>query len=246
MNLIENLKTSPKPVVGGHRGQLLTGIRENTLPAFETLLGKGILYIEVDVQLTKDGRLVLFHDYDLSRQTKLTGMARDYSLLELEAAADICTVEAAIAWAKTHQLGLAFELKIHHRPMFSDRLTIAEQLVSCLQEQAFQSQCFVFGSDYGLLRHIKGRDNRISIGLIVPFLPEDPVQLMADLSADIYLNYADKLPLELIKKLQAAGYLVDGSIVNTRDQLALALSLGLDMIESDYPELMLTELEELR
>ena len=40
----------------------------------------------------------------------------------------------------------------------------------------------------------------------------------------------------LVQKLHAAGYLVDGSVVNTEKAYRQAVFLGVDMIESDYPE----------
>jgi glycerophosphoryl diester phosphodiesterase len=41
--------------------------RENTLDAFEKCISIGYDYIETDVRETKDGKLVIFHDEDLSR-----------------------------------------------------------------------------------------------------------------------------------------------------------------------------------
>ena len=69
-------------LVGGHRGHKCE-VRENTISNFETLPIEKIPYIEIDVQLTKDGKAVIYHDHDLSMKTRLTGMIRDYSLEEL-------------------------------------------------------------------------------------------------------------------------------------------------------------------
>lgn len=243
MDLIQTLRDSQRLVIGGHRGQLVEGLRENTLAAFDTLLGKGIPYIEVDVQLTACGQLVLYHDHDLSQKTSLSGMIRDYRLEELRAAFEVTTVEEAIIWAKRHDLGIAFELKIHPQKMWADRPLIGELLVALLQAYHFQKQCFVFGADHALLRQIKLADSSIPLALIVPFIPADPVQLMVEMEADIYLNFANQLSKELVSTLQAAGYLVDGSVVNDSEGLKMALALGVNLIESDYPEALRVELE---
>ncbi len=61
-----------RPLVVGHRGvQRLH--QENTLAGFQRALELGITAVELDVRLTKDGRVVVFHDSDLLR---LTGVAR--------------------------------------------------------------------------------------------------------------------------------------------------------------------------
>lgn len=244
MDLIKTLRDSKHIVIGGHRGQLVDGYRENTLTAFETVLGKAIPYIEVDVQRTKCGTLVLYHDYDLSQKNSLSGMIRDYTLEELRSAFEITSAEEAIVWAKTNHLGIGFELKIHPQKMWADRHLIGTQLVQLLKQYQFQKQCFVFGTDFALLRQMKLADPTIPLALIVPFIPVDPVQLMADMQADIYLNFASHLSKDLVRELQSAGYLVDGSVINDEQGLATALELGLDMIESDYPEHLLRVLED--
>jgi len=56
---------------------------ENTMLAFGEALKTGCHGIELDVQLSKDGRLVVFHDETVDRTTNGTGKVRDLSLEEL-------------------------------------------------------------------------------------------------------------------------------------------------------------------
>ncbi|MFN7942528.1 MAG: glycerophosphodiester phosphodiesterase [Thermoanaerobaculia bacterium] len=55
----------PGPWIAGHRGAAPE--LENTLPAFAAALAAGADFVELDVQLTADGELVVFHDVDLGR-----------------------------------------------------------------------------------------------------------------------------------------------------------------------------------
>jgi len=59
-----------------HRGAMATH-PENTLIAFEEALKLGAAMIEFDVQLTRDGRLVLMHDTKIDRTTNGTGIVAD-------------------------------------------------------------------------------------------------------------------------------------------------------------------------
>ena len=61
---------------------------ENTLPAFEVARALGAPEVELDVQLTRDGVVMLFHDAGLDEKTNLTGAVRDHDAAAL-AAADI-------------------------------------------------------------------------------------------------------------------------------------------------------------
>jgi glycerophosphoryl diester phosphodiesterase len=60
-----------RPRIFAHRGLVYEGDRqvvdENTIDSFELALVAGADYLETDLQLTKDGVAVLFHDSDLSR-----------------------------------------------------------------------------------------------------------------------------------------------------------------------------------
>lgn len=52
---------------------------ENTLSSFYMGLAQGANGIETDVQRTKDGVLVLFHDGTLDRATDKSGKLSDYT-----------------------------------------------------------------------------------------------------------------------------------------------------------------------
>lgn len=59
---------------------------ENTLTAFEKAMSiPGLSGIELDIQLTSDGELVVIHDERVDRTTDGFGYVRDYSLKELKA-----------------------------------------------------------------------------------------------------------------------------------------------------------------
>ncbi len=58
---------------------------ENTLLAFEKAMNiQELTGIELDIQLTKDGELVVIHDERVDRTTEGIGFVRDYTLSELK------------------------------------------------------------------------------------------------------------------------------------------------------------------
>lgn len=70
------------PVVG-HRG-ISAKYPENTLISFEAAINAGVDVIEFDVNLTKDGELVVIHDRDIARTSDREGLTRNYTLDELK------------------------------------------------------------------------------------------------------------------------------------------------------------------
>lgn len=69
--------------IWGHRGA--SGYApENTLDAFELALKQGADGIELDVQMTKDGELVVIHDEKINRTSNGSGFVKDFTLKELK------------------------------------------------------------------------------------------------------------------------------------------------------------------
>jgi glycerophosphoryl diester phosphodiesterase len=77
------------PVALAHRGGALyppnVGL-ENTLTAFRNAVALGYTHLETDVHLTRDGRLVAFHDDRLDRVSDRVGLIRDLDWSEVAAA----------------------------------------------------------------------------------------------------------------------------------------------------------------
>ncbi|SMF81122.1 glycerophosphoryl diester phosphodiesterase [Paenibacillus uliginis N3/975] len=66
-----------------HRGA--SGVcPENTMAAFRKALELGATGIETDVQMTKDGKLVLIHDETVLRTTGEQGFVKDYTFEEIQ------------------------------------------------------------------------------------------------------------------------------------------------------------------
>lgn len=57
---------------------------ENTIPAFEAACRLPVAGIELDIQLTKDGRIVVIHDEKVDRTTNGSGEVRSFTLEELK------------------------------------------------------------------------------------------------------------------------------------------------------------------
>lgn len=65
----------------------------NSFESIETVLNIGADGSEIDVQITKDSVLVIFHDKELSKKTNCQGMVRDYHWTEI----DSCTYHSSIS-----------------------------------------------------------------------------------------------------------------------------------------------------
>jgi glycerophosphoryl diester phosphodiesterase len=90
---------------------------ENTLPAFEAAVALGYRYLETDVQLTRDGVLLAFHDSRLDRLTDRAGV-----LVELTHA-EVREADAGYAFSPDGGLTYPYRGKGVRIPTLEDLLT---------------------------------------------------------------------------------------------------------------------------
>ncbi|WP_026509914.1 glycerophosphodiester phosphodiesterase family protein [Butyrivibrio sp. LC3010] len=141
--------------IWAHRG-CSQNYPENTLTSFEKAMNiEGISGIELDIQLTNDGELVVIHDEKVDRTTDGIGFVRDFSLSELktlhirtgeERAEHIPTMREVLDLLKSRMfngLKLNIELKnsVYHYP------GMEEKIVKLVAEYGLQEQ-IVYSSFY--------------------------------------------------------------------------------------------------
>ena len=83
------------PIRLAHRGSRILW-PENTLAAFQGALDMGYRYLEIDVQMTHDGTVIVFHDPHLDRVTNGTGPVSEW-LWE-----DVRRLDAAWSFSRAH------------------------------------------------------------------------------------------------------------------------------------------------
>lgn len=229
------IRNRKKILVGGHRGCVCRYF-ENTIPAMEQGLADGADYLEIDIQITGDGQIIVYHDTELGKKSSLQGYVHDYTLAELRAALPaLNTLPEVFAWAKQKKAYLMLELKSVPLDMQEKCFLLVEVLADLVREYEIHDQVLVFGADYMVLRHLKKTEPSVPIGLIVPFVPADPVALMKEMDAVLYLSYVYNMTESMITDLHRAGYLVDGAILREERWIKRARELGVDMYESDSP-----------
>lgn len=143
-----------KPFINyAHRGAS-TYFPENTMISFRNGLEMGANGIETDVQITKDGVLVLFHDDTLDRVTGKTGCIADYTYAELlefdvkngDLYAKIPTFEEFLVEFADKNITFAIELKVKG---------VAKQTADIIYKYGVQEKVIITSFIYDALIEIK-------------------------------------------------------------------------------------------
>ena len=108
--------------VAGHRGMAAL-YPENTMVSFIAAHKAGVDMIEMDLHLSKDGELVVFHDYTVERTTDGAGAVSSFTISELKkldagakfdnkfAGERVITFDEFLEFVKTTDLTLNVEVK---------------------------------------------------------------------------------------------------------------------------------------
>ena len=176
---------------------------ENTLPAFERALELGAFEVELDVQLSRDGVLVLFHDRILDDKTDASGTVRDHDAEELR------QVEIGIWFDREHhasgrryagtKLATLRELFAH----FGDRLydhieikaleeSIPALVLDLVREFRLEKRVTITSFDWEQLARTRALDARIPVCLLL----RDEDVLLEEAASSADLSGADLLTLQ--------------------------------------------------
>ncbi len=139
-----------------HRGVVGKDSPENSLSAFSAAIKRG-LPIELDIHLTKDKKLVVFHDYTLLR------MCGKLKIIELN---NYSKIKDYPLKNTSHNIPLLKEVLglidgkmpifIELKALFNGK-ELCDLLIEELKE--YKGEVVVFGFDYRAIRYIKKRTN---------------------------------------------------------------------------------------
>jgi glycerophosphoryl diester phosphodiesterase len=223
----------------GHRGASASE-PENTLRSFKRALSMGVAAVELDVQLTKDGRLAVIHDKTLDRTTNGRGPVKDFTLAELQRldagrGEPVPSLEQVfnLVKGKAH---LVVEMK---HPEAGPAL-----LHFFRQHQAFEF-ARVISFWHPAVKALKEQEPRLMTGVLLVGCPVDPVGLARAAQADaLILQYTYVTP-ELVAAAHTHGLQVYIWNIDDPDELKPYLAMNLDGIGSNCPDVLIKYLKRL-
>ncbi|TVQ01101.1 MAG: hypothetical protein EA359_14485 [Balneolaceae bacterium] len=229
-----------------HRANAL-GAPENSLPALQNSVSIGADIVEIDVQLTADGTVVLLHDEDLMRVAgdprKITEIS-DEELSQLRLITDgsypdselhIPILSEYLERAK-NKIILMIELKYYG---FYPEL--AEKTIELVRNYEMESQVLLKSMNIRAVEQVSELAPDIETGYVSAVARGDisrlPVQFLS-------VNQAGVTP-ELMKRAIDRGVNVYSWTINDREGMINAILKGVHGIITDQPELTIAIIEEI-
>lgn len=229
-----------------HRGAS-TYTPENTMLAFYTGMYMGANGIETDVQRTKDGVLVLFHDKTVDRVTGGTGILSDYTYDELQKL-DVCnnglvdkipTFEDFLRHFAFRDIVFAIELKGEG---------VEKETADLLRKYDMLEKTVVTSFNLDYLRNFREYAPEFETGYLVedqPFTPELENTVKELGITEFCPEIKDATP-ELVAHWHEMGFRVRGWGVRDEKLMRYAYYCGMDGMTVNFPDKLTELLQEKR
>ncbi len=160
-------------LIFGHRGSPLRAI-ENTLASFQKAFEEGVHGVELDVRLSQDGKVFVFHDEKMKRLAHQKGSflrlsSKDLSSIlvsspqkKINSQAIPSLEEVFLKFSK--HLFFYVELKVEPSS-YSYRYELAQKTMLLLKKYHLVEKSILVSFDYDLVRWIKKKNKKFYTGL---------------------------------------------------------------------------------
>lgn len=232
-----------KTKIWAHRGA--SGYApENTIEAFELAMEQKADGIELDVQLSRDGQLVVIHDETVDRVSDGHGRVQDFTLEELKrlnvnrphpeyARVQIPTLREVYEAVKESEITVNVELKtgVYFYP------GICTKVLELAEEMGMENRIWYSSFNHMTLVSLKRMDPTVKTGILYSDgwlnVPEYAARIQADALHPAYYNL--QYP-GFMKEARERGLKVHPWTVNDETAITYMVQEGVDAIITNYPD----------
>lgn len=219
-----------------HRGgsQLRT---ENTMTAFLNAQKIGSDAIELDVHLTRDNRLAVFHDYDLERLANDERYVADLTYEELHSL--VLPGDEHIPDLETvlEKVGITVVVEVKTRKA-------TKYLAQIFREHPeYIEKCWVISFFHDVIKALKEEFPGLIAGPLLSGFPVNPKVVAEMCHADFLSLDFDGIEPEYVELCHRNGLPVNVWTVNKERDIRRVIAAGVDSITSDRPDLVIAALK---
>lgn len=235
------------PTIVAHRGAS-GDIPENTIAAFDRALEMKADYIEMDVQRSKDGELVVIHDRTVDRTTNGTGLVKNLTLKQLKSldagnwkgekftGERISTFEEILN--RYHKrIGMIIEIK--YPELYPE---IEEQIAQTLRktnlDQPQRDRIIIQSFNDASMKKMNQLLPEVPIGILTKDKKDTSAHSLKDFSsyADYFNPNIKIVNKEIVEQAYAYGMKVFPWTVRSHAAAEFVLNLNVSAVITDYPQ----------
>lgn len=217
---------------------------ENSLLAFEKALEAGADGIELDVQLTKDQQVVVYHDPTLERLTKSSKKVIECTLEELQKLElisetvleikpqPIPSFEEYLEWVRDKEVITYIELKVAH----DEEDGLEERVIELINKYELKNSIEISSPFPKRLKRIKRLDSVIRTGLLNFEGELKTIDLAKEIGAEVLHPLYTNLTQEKIEYAHSLGVELNPWGLDEIEDLFKINQLDVRSIITDFPD----------
>jgi len=226
---------------------------QNTLPAFQKAVAMGADGFENDVHLTKDGFVVICHNYDIDETSTGHGLIADMTLEELRRYDFGSYFSADFAGTPIPRLeeflDLCGGMKVVNIEIKSPQKKndIVRKVIGMVKDFGLFDRLIISSFDLDVLTECKDVDPACKTGILYspnePFaddISDDMAAFARKYKADALHPFFGCVSEDYVEEAHAAGLLLNPWTVNSERALESLLKWGCDGIITDVPDYALS------
>ena len=238
----------------GHRGTGVTrpghSLPENSIASFIEAMAQGADGVELDVELTADGALIVMHNDTVDSTTTCTGRVCDWTLAEVRECflvdgAGRPTSESPPTLEEVYQALprdalVNVELKTFKPPCLTDdngAAALARAAVNTVRRLGVEARTLFSSFDSIAAAVVKEEDPTLYSALLVFVADDDTLEHALDLGLDA-IHPLHSVTKERVRAMLDAGLQVNVWTVNSAERMNQALDKGVTAIITDEPALL--------
>lgn len=236
------MRSDGKFITYAHRGAS-EYCPENTMMSFYLGLFMGANGIETDVQVTRDGVLVLFHDDTLLRVTGEVGCVADYTYGELcsfkvrkgDIYDRIPTLEDFLSHFASRDITFAIELKVGG---------VEERVADAIFRYGIEERTVVTSFNFDYIRRIKEYAPSLRVGYLVREVSDVVLAGLSEIGAYELCPHGRELSAERVEKWHGMGLNVRAWGISSEEIMRQAYDAGADGMTVNFPDRLLEYIKE--
>lgn len=224
----------------------------NTIPAFELVAEHGADGIELDVHLTKDGELIIVHDFSIDHTTDSEGIVTEKTLAELKALDAGSWFDEKFTGVRLPTLDEVFEavghklyINVEIKTLSQDADGTEEAVVACIKRHNMSERVIVSSFNPHVLQRFRLIAPDIPVGYLLRPIPlvKEPYKILPPTEYEaLHLSY-EMMDDEQIAFAKEHNLLINCWTVNETEIARNLKSAGVRGVVTDYPDLMLEALK---
>ncbi|TKJ91447.1 hypothetical protein PaeCFBP13512_08880 [Paenibacillus sp. CFBP13512] len=225
---------------------------ENTMAAFEKSWKLGATGIETDVQMTKDGQLVLIHDESLKRTTGYEGQIKDLTYDEIKtldagswyseefANEHVPLLSELLSWIAPTEMMLNIEIKNNIEPYIG----IEEKLVRMIQEYNLTDRVIISSFNHYTLQTCYQLAPEIQTGILYMENLVNPWDYVKTFGASALHAHYSAVTSDGVAQAEQAGVIYNVWTINDPIVMRELIDMQVGGIITDYPDILAELLKE--